>query len=62
VKVKEIIKLFEKDGWFEARQKGSHKQFRHLEKPGLVTISFHGGNKEIPKGLENSILKQAGLK
>lgn len=29
-------------------------------KPGKVTIPFHGG--DIPKGTENSILKQAGLK
>jgi predicted RNA binding protein YcfA (HicA-like mRNA interferase family) len=60
VKVKEIIKLIEKEGWFEVRQKGSHKQFRHPEKLGLVTIPFHGGNKEVPKGLENSILKKQG--
>ncbi len=62
MKTKEIIKLIETDGWYEARQRGSHKQFRHPVKRGLVTIPFHGGNKEVPKVLENSILKQAGLR
>nr|WP_321357175.1 type II toxin-antitoxin system HicA family toxin [uncultured Draconibacterium sp.] len=62
MKSKEIIKFIEKDGWYLVRQKGSHMQFRHPEKPGLVTIPFHGVNKEVPKGLESSILKQAGLK
>lgn len=45
-----------------ARQKGSHKQFKHEEKSGLVTVADHGGNSDIPKGTLNSILKQAGLK
>jgi predicted RNA binding protein YcfA (HicA-like mRNA interferase family) len=38
MKVKEIIKIIEKDGWFEVRQKGSHKQFKHPNKKGLVTV------------------------
>ena len=62
IKVKEVIKLIEKDGWYLARQKGSHKQFKHEEKSGLVTVADHGGNSDIPKGTLNSILKQAGLK
>ena len=39
-----------------------HIQFAHNEKKGLVTIPYHGGNKDIPKWLAISILKQAGLK
>ena len=42
------------------RQKGSHIQFKHPEKKGAVTIPYHG-NKDVPKWLESSILKQAGL-
>lgn len=41
--------------------KRSHIQIKHATKSGTVTISFHG-NKDIPKWLENSILKQAGIK
>lgn len=62
MKVKEIIRLIEKDGWYLVRQKGSHKQFKHHEKSGLVTISGHSTNDDLAPGTLNSILKQAQLK
>lgn len=62
MKVKEIIKLIEKDGWYLVAQKGSHRQYKHKTKPGRVTVPDHGQNKDLAKGTENSILKQAGLK
>jgi len=62
MKVKEVIKLLEADGWYLVAQKGSHKQFKHHSKPGRVTVPAHGQNKDLAKGTENSILKQAGLK
>ena len=62
MKVKEIIKIIEKDGWFLVRQKGSHKQFKHKIKKGLVTVSGHKLSDEIKLGTLNSILKQAELK
>jgi predicted RNA binding protein YcfA (HicA-like mRNA interferase family) len=61
VKVREAIKMIETDGWYLARTRGSHRQFKHPTKPGLVTIAGHPGV-DIPKGTLNSILKQAGLK
>ena len=61
MKVKDIIKLVEKDGWFVVRVKGSHRQFHHSIKKGLVTIAGHL-NDDIAKGTQKSILKQAGLK
>jgi predicted RNA binding protein YcfA (HicA-like mRNA interferase family) len=42
-------------------QKGGHRQFKHPTKPGRVTISG-GEGKDVPSGLLNSILCQAGLK
>ncbi len=48
------------DGWILKAQTGSHRQYTHPTKPGKVTIPFH--TKDIPKGTENSIMKQAGLK
>ena len=61
MKVKEVIKLLENDGWLLARTKGSHRQFRHASKIGTVTVS--GKERiDIPPGTLNSILKQAGLK
>ena len=62
MKLKEIIKLLEKDGWFLVAQKGSHRQYKHPTKPGRVTVPDHGQNKDLAKGTENSIWKQAGLK
>jgi predicted RNA binding protein YcfA (HicA-like mRNA interferase family) len=61
MKVKEIIKLIEQDGWFMVRSKGSHRQFKHGIKRGLVTIAGHL-NDELAKGTLNNILRQAGLK
>jgi predicted RNA binding protein YcfA (HicA-like mRNA interferase family) len=61
-KVKEIIEIIEKDGWYFVRQNGSHKQFHHKVKKGCVTIADHGKNKELDHFEINSILKQAGLK
>ena len=61
MKVKEIIKLVEKDGWFVVRIKGSHRQFHHKVKKGLVTIPGHL-NDDVAKGTLNSIIKQAELK
>lgn len=62
MKVKEIIKFIEADGWYVVRQKGSHKQFKHAIKQGLVTIPVHRLTDDLSQGLESSILKQAGLK
>ena len=61
MKVKEIIKLIEKDGWFLNRTRGSHRQFKHTFKSGTVTIAGHPNDELHPK-TESSILKQADLK
>ena len=50
----------EKDGWYLARTRGSHRQYKHPYKKGLVTISGHL-NDDIAKGTLKSILKQADL-
>jgi predicted RNA binding protein YcfA (HicA-like mRNA interferase family) len=61
VKVREVIKLLEDDGWYQARMRGSHRQFKHPDKAGTVTVAGKP-NVDIPPGTLNSILKQAGLK
>jgi predicted RNA binding protein YcfA (HicA-like mRNA interferase family) len=60
-KVREIIRLVERDGWFEVVTRGSHRQFKHREKPGRVTIAGKL-SADLSPAMENSILKQAGLK
>lgn len=57
-KIKEMKEKIEADGWYFVRRKGSHLQYKHPIKRGIVTISASG----INKNLELSILRQAGLK
>ncbi len=61
MKVKELIKLVEKDDWFLVRTRGSHRQFHHPTKNGTVTIAGKE-SLDVPIGTLNSVLKQAGLK
>ncbi|MBV9865421.1 MAG: type II toxin-antitoxin system HicA family toxin [Abitibacteriaceae bacterium] len=61
MKVRDIIKVIEQDGWYLDRTKGSHRQFKHADKRGLVTVPGHLGD-DLAPGTLNSILKQAGLK
>jgi len=61
MKVKEATKILEKEGWYLARTKGSHRQFKHSSKSGTVTISGKS-SVDIPPGTLNNIWKQAGLK
>jgi len=60
LKPKEMEKIILKDGWIFKSQEGSHRHYVHPTKSGKVTIPFH--NKDLKKTVENSILKQAGLK
>jgi predicted RNA binding protein YcfA (HicA-like mRNA interferase family) len=61
VKVQELMKLLESDGWFLARTKGSHRQFHHPNKKGTVTVAGKP-SVDVPPGTLSSALKQAGLK
>ena len=61
MKVRELIKLIENDGWDLVKTKGSHRQFKHPTKKGKVTVPGKM-SKDVPKGTLNNVLKQAGLK
>jgi len=56
MKVKELIKFIEKDGWFLVRTRGSHRQFHHLNKTGTATIAGKESI-DVPSGTLNSVLK-----
>ena len=60
-KVQDLIARLEADGWYQVRQKGSHRQYHHTTKSGTVTVAGRP-SVEVPPGTLNSILKQAGLK
>jgi predicted RNA binding protein YcfA (HicA-like mRNA interferase family) len=58
-KVRDILKMLEKDGWFFVAQDGSHRQFKHPTKKGRVTVNGKPGD-TLSQELLNSISKQAG--
>lgn len=60
-KVSEIIKMLETDGWQLDRQKGSHRQFKHPFKKGVVTVNGKLSD-TLDRFLLSSISKQSGLK
>jgi predicted RNA binding protein YcfA (HicA-like mRNA interferase family) len=59
VSSREIIRLLKTDGWLESRSKGSHHQFKHPKKPGVVTVPHP--KKDLPVGTALAILKSAGI-
>lgn len=47
-KPQEVVRILEKLGFIEVRQKGSHKQFRHQDGRG-TTVPFHKGRDISPR-------------
>ncbi|NCR59843.1 MAG: type II toxin-antitoxin system HicA family toxin [Microcystis aeruginosa LL13-06] len=60
MKVRDIIRLLEQDGWYLSRTRGSHRQFKHSLKSGLVTVPGKPSDDLAIKTLR-SIFKQAQL-
>ena len=61
MKVREVLRLLEADGWFQVATRGSHRQFKHPIKPGRTTVAGKPSDNVAP-GTLSSIFKQAGLK
>jgi predicted RNA binding protein YcfA (HicA-like mRNA interferase family) len=61
IKFKEVMKMLEDDGWYFVRQRGSHRQYKHPLKKGLVTVAYHSLADTVPAGTLGSILKQADI-
>jgi predicted RNA binding protein YcfA (HicA-like mRNA interferase family) len=61
LKVRDLLELLAHDGWYLSRTRGSHQQFKHPTKPGLVTVAGKPSD-DLAPGTLNSMLKQAGLK
>jgi len=61
LKVSEILKMLEADGWYLVTTSGSHRQYKHPVKPGRVTVAGKL-SADLPPGTERSILRQAGLR
>lgn len=61
MKVSEILRLLHADGWHLVATRGSHRQFKHPQKLGRVTVAGKPSD-DLAPGTLNSIFKQAGLK
>jgi predicted RNA binding protein YcfA (HicA-like mRNA interferase family) len=60
-KVREVLALLDADGWYLVTMRGSHRQFKHPDKAGRVTVAGKPGD-DLSPGTLNSIVKQAGFK
>jgi predicted RNA binding protein YcfA (HicA-like mRNA interferase family) len=60
MKIRHILKLLADDGWETVRIRGSHRQMKHPQKKGTVTVAGKP-SLEIPVGTLKSICKQAQL-
>ena len=60
MKIRDVINLIEGEGWYLVETRGSHRQYKHLTKPGRVTIAGHL-NDDLAPGTLSSIFKQAQL-
>lgn len=61
MKVRDVIKLIEAEGWRLDHQTGSHRQYRHPERPGTVTVAGKPSD-DLKPGTLASVRRQAGLK
>jgi predicted RNA binding protein YcfA (HicA-like mRNA interferase family) len=61
MKVGEVLRMLHADGWYLVATRGSHRQFKHPNKPGRVTVAGKPSD-DLAPGTLNSILKQSGLK
>lgn len=59
LKPREVVALLQALGFVEARQKGSHKQFRHPD-GRATTVPFHPG-RDISPILLRQIARDVGL-
>jgi len=60
VQSRDLIKELEAAGWRLRRVRGSHHQFVHQTRPGVVTVPHP--KKDLGKGLISAIRRQAELK
>jgi predicted RNA binding protein YcfA (HicA-like mRNA interferase family) len=61
MKVRDVIRLLERQGWVEMRSRGSHRHFKHPKRASVITVPGNDG-KELAPGTLNDILRKAGLK
>ena len=61
MKVRDVIKIIEADGWYQVGMKGDHRQYKHSTKAGRVTVAVQPSI-DVPPGTLASIFRQAQIK
>lgn len=61
MKVRDVLRLLEDAGWYLVATRGSHRQYKHPQRPGRVTVAGKPSD-DLAPGTLNSIWKQSGLK
>jgi predicted RNA binding protein YcfA (HicA-like mRNA interferase family) len=61
MKVRDVVRLLESNRWRLVRQRGSHRAFKHPEKPMVVTVPGNA-NDDLPIGTLKSILRKGEIK
>ncbi|MFB3882034.1 MAG: type II toxin-antitoxin system HicA family toxin [Armatimonadota bacterium] len=61
MKVRELLRLLEQNGWRLARFEGSHRQLTHPSRPGVLTVAGNLG-RDVPPGILRAVLKAAGIR
>lgn len=56
----QVLRLLRREGWYLDRVRSSHRQYKHMTKPGLVTVAGKPSD-DLAPGTLKSILKQAGI-
>ncbi len=59
LKPKEVVGMLKKAGYFKVRQRGSHGNFSHPDRPTIVSVPIH--NRDLKMGTLRGIIKQTGM-
>lgn len=60
MKVKEVVKRLEEDGWYQLRQESSHRNFRKEDNPNVVTVPGQDRD-DVSPGVLSDIRRKTGL-
>ena len=60
MKIRDVLKRLQDDGWQIARTRGSHRILKHSVKSGIVVVAGQP-SKDVAAGTLKSIWKQAEL-
>jgi len=60
MKIRDVLKRLQDDGWQIVRQEGSHRILKHATKRRIVVVAGHP-SKDMKAGTLQSVWKQAGL-